>query len=147
MRGKRQSVSVFKESGISREKVLTRGQRQVKPFYNQLAEQACLQAGLQHVGGRRRPRAAPRGCAVGAGGARRETRTRGLQGGEQGGSRGEVRGPHPRTLGWRARGEVRREAGTRTPGLQSGGRREGEMSPKPALEGTSPQGVRGGGRG
>lgn len=36
---------MFKEGRISREKVLTRGQLQVKPFYNQPAEQARLRPG------------------------------------------------------------------------------------------------------
>lgn len=79
--------SVFKESGISREKVLTRGQRQVKPFYNQLAEQACLQAGRQHVGGRRRPRG----------------RTPGLPGVGREGRDGR---PAPRDCGAESRGEA-----------------------------------------
>ena len=42
---------MFKESRISREKVLTRGQLQVKPFYNQRAEQAQLGPGCNKWGG------------------------------------------------------------------------------------------------
>lgn len=47
-----------KESGISAEKVLTRGQLQVKPFYNQRAEQAVSRLGRNKLGaGRREARA------------------------------------------------------------------------------------------
>lgn len=58
MRGKRAACFVSRESGISAEKVPTRGQPQVKPFYNQRAEQAVSRLGRNKLGaGRREARA------------------------------------------------------------------------------------------
>lgn len=119
---------MFKESGISREKVLTRGQLQVKPFYNQLAEQARLPAGPQHVGGRRRWRGRTPGLPGGGRGEMGD-RTPRVRGGGQGEGVGGERGPHPRAAECRA----------------GGGGRDGG----PALPAPSPpwKGQRGGGAG
>lgn len=62
---------MFKENGISGEKVLTRGQRRVKPFYNQRAERAVFALGRNKLGAGRPGRARRR---QGDPGARRRPR-------------------------------------------------------------------------
>lgn len=72
MRGKRAECFVFKESGISGEKVLTRGQRRVKPFYNQRAERAAPRSAATSWGrGGRAARGGSRGTRGPAGGGAR----------------------------------------------------------------------------
>lgn len=111
---------MFKEGRISREKVLTRGQLQVKPFYNQPAEQARLRAGPQQVG---------------------ERRGRGGRAAEEQGQRGDG---GIRTLGLGCGRAVGRWD---TPGLSKqegpGERDRPELPPKTALEGPARRGARG----